>query len=98
MPLSRTAASAIPGSLTCSTKTVPLPAARIHNCNYYDQNRKGVRINQKLISVPQINVIGSAGAKYIKGKHKNNNKGEKSSSQRISDCQKDHLAFQAFLR
>ena len=97
MPLSRTAASVIPGSLTCSTKTVSLPAATIHNYNDYDENRKGVRINQKLISVRQRNVIGSAGVEYSEGKHKNN-KGAKSSSQRISDCQKDHLAFQAFLR
>ena len=97
VPLPRTAASFTPGSLTCSTKTVSLPVATVHNYNDYDENRKGVRINQKLISVPERNVIGSAGVKYTKGKHKNN-KGAKSSSQKISDCQKDHLAFQAYLR
>ena len=94
MPLSRTAASAVPGSLTCSTKTVSLPAATVHNYNNYDQNGKGLRINQKQILVPGKNVIVN---QYTKRENQNK-KEAKTASQKIFECQKDHLAFQTYLR
>ena len=74
-----------------------MPAATVHNYNNYDQNGKGVRINQIDLSVSARNLVVGAGVKYTKDKYKNK-KGVKTASQRISECQKDHLAFQAFLR
>ena len=97
MPLSRTAASIVPGSLTCSTKTVSLPAAIVHDYTNCKKNRKGLEINQKHISVPGRSVDVISGGKHTSEKY-NNRKCVKTSSQQISECQKDHLAFQAFLR
>ena len=72
-----------------------MPAATVHNYNNYDQNEKGNRINQIDLSARNLVVGGSV--KHAVAKYKKN-KGVKTASQRISECQKDHLAFQAFLR
>ena len=98
MPLSRTTATIIPGSLTCSTNTVSLPAATVHNYSNYEKNRKGlVETNHKHIFVPGKSVNIKLGTKHTSEKYKNKKCG-KTASQQISECQKDHLAFQAFLR
>ena len=97
VPLPRSAASIIPGSLTCSTKTVSLPAATVHDYSNCKKNRKGLEINQKHICNSEKIVNTKLWTKQTSDKNKNKNC-VKTSSQRISECQKDHLAFQAFLR
>ena len=97
MPLPRTAASFTPGSLTRSTKTVSLAAATVHDYSNCEKNRKGLEINQKHICIPEKSVNIKFGTSQTSEKYKNK-KCVETASQQISECQKDHLAFQAFLR
>ena len=96
--VSRTASSANTGSQTStSTKTVSMPAvATHHNYNNYERNRKGDGIKQINFACASRNLIGRAGVNN--SENKNRSRGSKTASQRISECQRDHLAFQAFLR
>ena len=73
-----------------------MPAATHHNYNNYDRNGKGDGIKQINFAVSSRNLIGRAGVNY--SETKNRSKSSKTASQRISECQRDHLAFQAFLR
>merc|ERR1712223_240709 len=60
--------------------------------------RKGLlQTNHKHIFLPGKSVNIKLGTKHTSEKYKNKKCG-KTASQRISECQKDHLAFQAFLR
>ena len=99
--VSRTAGSANSGSQTIvtSTKTVSMPpaVATHHNYNNYEnRNRKGDGIKQINFVGSSRNLIGRAGVNN--SENKNRSRGSKTASQRISECQRDHLAFQAFLR
>jgi len=95
--LSRTAAPATAGSPSIThstTKTRSVPAATVHNYNNYDRNGKGVGIKQTDFGVSATNLFVCSGVDF----RKNKNKDSKTASQKISECQRDHLTFQAFLR
>ena len=85
---SRITASPIPGSLTCSTKKVSLPAATVHNYNNDGQNRKGIKINHKNISFLGRHLIVTSDDKYTKQENKNN-KGVETSCRKILEFEKD---------
>merc|ERR1712223_1727509 len=63
-----------------------------------EKNRKGLlETNHKHIFVPGKSVNFKLGTKHTSEKYKNKKCG-KTASQQISECQKDHFAFQGFLR
>ena len=94
---SRITASPIPGSLTCSTKQISLPAATVHNYNNDGQSRKGIKINHKNISFLGKNIIVNSDENYPQPEYKNN-KCVETPCRKILECEKDRRTSKVSLR